>query len=287
MRKIIILLSLILTLNYANSQEIAAYKLYNSVGEEVSFGDMVKSLEQSEVILFGEFHNNPISHWMKFEIIDYLSQRNELIIGSEIFEADDQKYLSEYMMGHITKDGLDTLARLWSNFDTDYASIVDLAKKRGIDFIATNIPRKYARMVNHGGFEALDTLPDEEKQYIAPLPIDYDPELPGYKRMLEMGAMMGHATSENFPKAQAIKDATMAYFIDKNFKENKIFFHFNGAYHTDNYEGILWYLQRLNEDREYVTISTVIQQDVFSLDEDNLNRADFILVVNRNMTTSY
>lgn len=287
MKKILFILVFAFIINFSQSQEVAAYKFYNAEGKEVSFSDIAKTIQKTDIVLFGEYHNNPISHWLKFELIDYLSSNKDIIIGSEIFEADDQEHLTKYLSDYINREALDTLARLWSNFDTDYAAIVELAKSRKIDFIATNIPRRFASMVNRGGFEALDTLSKDKKQFIAPLPIDYDPELPGYKRMIKMGEMMGHSTSENFPKAQAIKDATMAYFIDKNYVEGKIFFHFHGAYHSDNYEGILWYLKRLDEARNYVTLSTVTQENVFELHEDNVNRADFILVVNNNMTTSY
>jgi len=54
-----------------------------------------------------------------------------------------------------------------------------------------------------------------------------------------MLSMQSHG-GENLPKAQALKDATMAFFISENYIFGKIFIHFNGAYHSDNYEEILW-----------------------------------------------
>ena len=59
-----------------------------------------------------------------------------------------------------------------------------------------------------------------------------------------MQGMMGGHRSANLPKAQAIKDATMAYFISKNYMPDNKFIHFHGTYHSDNYEGILWYLKK-------------------------------------------
>ena len=50
--------------------------------------------------------------------------------------------------------------------------------------------------------------------------------------------MMGDHTSPNMPKAQASKDATMAYFINKNLKANSVFIHYNGTFHSDNFDGI-------------------------------------------------
>ena len=91
--------------------------------------------------------------------------------------------------------------------------------------------------------------------FIAPLPIEYDPELPCYKNMLKMMHMPGMKgkTNTNIPKAQAIKDATMAHFININLNKRLKLLHFNGSYHSDNKEGILWYLKKLNvDDKSYL-----------------------------------
>lgn len=288
MKKIIILIIFAAFSIHGITQEIAAYKLYDGKGNEIQFKDIVELVSNADIVLFGELHNNPISHWMKYELIDHVSEDHDVILGAEMFEADDQEHLTRYLEGEINIKQLDSLARLWPNYYTDYAGIVELAKTKNIDFIATNIPRSFARLVNRFGFEALDTLSKEDKKFIAPLPIEYDPDLPGYRKMLEMGESFGHMmTSENFPKAQAIKDATMAHFILQNFTGQEIFIHINGSYHSDNYEGILWYLKNEEKDLKYITISTVLQDDVFNLREDFLNIADIILVVNRNVTTSY
>ena len=119
---------------------------------------------------------------------------------------------------------------------------------------------------------------------MAPLPIPFDSELPSYKNILEM---MGDHGSPELVKAQAIKDATMAYFILKNYKKNHLFIHYNGSYHSDNYEGILWYLKRERNDLNCGTISTVLQKNVNKLLKKNYNIADFIICVDENMTTTY
>jgi hypothetical protein len=79
----------------------------------------------------------------------------------------------------------------------------------------------------------------------------------------------------------------MAYFISENFMVGNKFIHFNGAYHSDNYEGILWYLKRSNPNLIYITISTVLQDDVSKLTDENKGKADFIICVDENMTTTY
>jgi uncharacterized iron-regulated protein len=99
--------------------------------------------------------------------------------------------------------------------------------------------------------------------------------------------MMGDHTSPNMPKAQASKDATMAYFINKNLKANSVFIHYNGTFHSDNFDGINWYLKTYNPSIEIVTISTVEQKDISKLEKENYNKADFILVIDEDVTKTY
>ncbi|OFX19079.1 MAG: iron-regulated protein [Bacteroidetes bacterium GWA2_31_9b] len=284
MKKIILSIVIYLVGIQAFSQVKSAYTIFNSEGDVVTYETMIQSVNNADIILFGELHNNPISHWLQYEVSLDLAQNNKLVFGAEMFEADNQDELDLYLKNEINQKAFDTLARLWPNYKTDYAPLVDLAKEKQLNFIATNIPRRFASMVNKKGFEALEQLTDEEKSWIAPLPIEYDPELPGYKNMLEM--MGGHG-GENLPKAQAIKDATMAYFIAQNIIDEYQFIHFQGTYHSDNYEGILWYLKKLNPNLKYITISSVSQSNVFQLEDENKNKADFIICVDENMTSTY
>lgn len=275
--------TLILLCTTAQAQD-SAFQLFNAKGKKVKYARMLKQLDASQIILFGEFHDNPISHWLQLEVTSSLLPTNQLVLGAEMIEADNQKELNQYLSGEMNAKALDTLARLWTNYKTDYKPLVDFAKDNNLSFVATNIPRRYASMVYRGGFEALDTLPKEEKAWIAPLPILYDAELPGYAKMLEM--MGGHG-GENLPKAQAIKDATMAHFILSNYEPEQTFIHYNGAYHSNNYEGILWYLKQAEPTYTYITISTVSQADVSKLEDENKGLADFIICVDEDMTSTH
>ena len=202
-----------------------------------------------------------------------------------MIEADNQDELNDFLQGSIDAEDLDSLARLWPNYDTDYAPLVEFAKENGITFVATNIPRRFAHMVyKNGGFSALDSLSVEEKSWVAPLPIQFDANLPQYQKILEM--MQDHATPE-LVQAQAIKDATMAYFIVMNLREQHTFIHLNGAFHSDFHEGILWYVHLQRPEINAITISTVEQEDISSLNEEHIGRADFIICVDKDMTKTY
>ena len=266
------------------SQNKPAYILYNAKGKKVSYQKMLRKLHEKEIVLFGEFHNNPISHWLELEVAKDLKQNRDLVLGAEMFEQDNQPALDLYLQDKLSAKGLDSMARLWKNYTTDYAPLVNFAKENNIVFAATNVPRRYAAMVAKGGFQVLDTISSKEKTWIAPLPIAYNSELPGYKNMLAM--MPGHG-GENLPKAQAVKDATMAYFILQYYKPGSLFIHYNGAYHSENYEGIVWYLKNSRPELKITTITTVSQKDIHQLLKENKHKADFIICVDGDMTTTY
>ncbi len=350
-------LILILTVIFMGfTSDKPAYVLYDQDGKEVKYSKMIKALEEADMIFFGELHTDPIAHWLQIELTKelYKSKKEALVLGAEMFEADNQLILNEYLEGKYPTDKFEAEMRLWGNYHTDYKPLVEFAKEHQIPFIATNIPRRYASMVHKKGFESLEGLTDEAKSYMAPLPMRYDPEVKCYKDMLNMMEMgkekpgegempggkmpggektmpagekmpggektmpagekmpggektmpagekmpaggdaphgmppggMGKSmpSMENLPKAQAAKDATMAHFILQNWSEGKTMFHFNGSYHSDNFEGIVWHLRQQRENLKIITIGSVLQKDIGTLEEENLNVASFILCVPENMT---
>ena len=264
-----------------------AFKLYKPDGSETNYSALLEASESSDVILFGEHHDNPLCHWLQLELAVDLYERigDSLVLGAEMFERDNQVILNEYLSGKISSRSFEGQARLWPNYETDYKPLVEFAKSNNLPFIATNIPRRYAAMIASEGFEGLDSIDNQAKKWIAPLPIPYDASLPGYKKMTEM---MGKKKADpNLPKAQAIKDATMAHHILENLNEEQVFLHYNGTYHSNNYEGIGWYLEKYNPEIQTTTIATVEQQNIEILLDKNKKLADFILVIPGNMTKTY
>jgi len=264
-----------------------AYQIYNVTGKKTTYQKMFNDIMSCEVVLFGEMHNNPISHWLELQLTKDLfkEKKQDLVLGAEMFEADNQELLNNYLLGKINEDTLKSQARLWPNYETDYRPLIEFARNTNLKVVATNVPRKYASVVMKDGFEKLNSLDENDKKFIAPLPIEYDPELEQYKKMLEM--QMGGHSSPNLPKAQALKDATMAHFILANASQDKLFLHFNGTYHSDYFEGIMWYLKRKNADLKILTIATVEQNDITKLSPEYIMAADYIICVPDDMTKTY
>ena len=286
MRTKILILLAVITMSFTSDKP--AYRLFNKDGKQVKYSKMIKALSKADVVFIGELHNNPISHWMELEITKDLAELNPkgLTLGAEMFEADNQLILDEYLDSLISKKKFEAEMRLWPNYKSDYKPLIDLALEKEFKFIATNIPRRYASVVHKRGFEGLDKLSDEAKSYIAPLPIEYDSTVNCYASMLEDMKESKHF-NPNIAKSQASKDATMSHFILKNLEKGKIFIHYNGAYHSDNYESIIWYLRKIKPNLKILTVSTVEQENIDELNEEEKNKADFIFAVPENMTKTY
>lgn len=271
------------------TEELRAYALFDAAGREITFAELIDRLAPSDVVFVGEVHNCPITHWLELKIAQALYERhgNSLVMGAEMLESDIQLILDEYMQRLISPDRFGAEARLWDNYETDYHPIVFFAKEHGIPFVATNVPRRYANSVRNHGLGILDSLSDEAKRYLAPLPIPFEYDEEQSQAAFGMMAMLGHGSdTRRLAEAQAVKDATMAWFISRNMNGGK-FLHFNGNYHSDFKGGIIPYLDCYRPGTRVATIASVRQSEIDRLGEEQEGRADFYICVPEEMTNTY
>ncbi len=286
MQKILVLC--LFSLCMAFQTDKPAYLLYDHAGQPTDYRALLRAAEQADVVFFGELHNNPICHWLQLQLAkDLMATKGlNLVLAAEMFEADDQLVLNEFLAGQVKEANFEKEAKLWNNYATDYKPLLALAKAGGLAVVASNVPRRYASMVASGGWAALEPLTPEAKSLMAPLPIEVDLGLPGYKNMLTM--MGGHGGSaQQVVLAQALKDATMAHRIAQAWQKGRTVLHFNGAYHSDNYEGIIWYLKKYQPGLRVATISSVEQDEVGQLGPEAKGKADFIICIPADMTKTY
>ncbi len=289
MNRMFFLLVFSLLLNVGSAQDKALYKIFDKGAKPTDYNDLLKKADKSDIILFGELHDNPVIHWLELQLLKDLYQNEKnIVIGMEMFEADDQIVLNEFLNGSIEERHLTSEAKIWNNYKTDYKPIVEFAKLNQLAVIATNIPRRYANMVYRKGLESLNTLDEQAQSWITPLPVEIDLELPGYKNMIS--SMGGHGTpesAENLARSQAMKDATMAHFITENFQKKSKFIHYHGTYHSKDFEGINWYLNKLLPKVNVLIIHSVEQKDINQLEDVHKGSADFILVIPTDMIKTY
>ena len=288
-RNFTLILTLLLSMNTFFAQDKPAYELFNNKGKKVKYKKMIKDLADSDMVFFGEYHTNPISHWLQIEMAKsfYEIKKDKLIFGAEMFENGNQLVLDEYLAGfYPEKKMMPEFTQMWGNYKTDYKPLVEFAKEKKLRFIATNIPRRYASMINKGGMDVLKKLSPEARKMIGPdLERYFDPSVKAYAEMSKM--MGGHVPPNmlNIQTAQASKDATMAHFILKNFKKGDLFFHINGSYHSNNNQGIIWWINKIHPGYKIKSVTTVMKSEWEKMTPDERKEiANYIIVVADNMT---
>ena len=280
---------LLLFLNSAIAQNKPAYELYKSNGKIAKYEKMVKDLAESDMVFFGEYHGNPISHWLQLEISKSVFEikGDKLFFGAEMFENGNQLVIDEYLKDFYPEDKmLPEITQLWSNYKSDYRPLLSFAKVNNLRFIATNIPRRYASMFNKKGMDALKELSPEALAMIGPdLEKYFDPTVKAYAEMADK--MGGHIPPNmlNIQIAQASKDATMAHFSLENFNSGDFLLHFQGSYHSNYNQGIIWWINKIRPGLNIKSITTVTQSEWDEMTkEEKAEIANYIIVVADSMT---
>ena len=248
------------SLQVTAQEDLKSYQFYQN-STPISFQKAVDAMAESDVVLFGEFHDHAMVHWLQLKATQALMTKGNLIMGAEFFETDNQLLLDELIDGTTPMKKFTAEAKLWPNFETDYQPILQLAVDSQITFIATNIPRRYASLVARKGADTLKFLSKSAKSLMPPLPLPFSMETPGYQAVYDMMGGGHGMAPENFVKAQALKDYTMAYNIGENMEKNSLFLHFNGDFHSADYGGIYWYLKELYPKLEVTSIKVIQAND--------------------------
>lgn len=290
MKKILWIVMLIMSMTTYAQKTPEIYRIFDVQGKEVSYEKMIKTVSATDVVFFGEIHNCVISHWMELKVLEALTENNKkLKVGMEMLEADNQLIIEEYTSSLISSDRFEEECRLWPNHSTDYEPLVYYAKRHHLPLIATNVPRRYASVVKEKGLAFLDSLSAEAKRYLPKLPIKYVENKNAQEGFALMG-LLGKAKETKpqlMAQAQAIKDATMGWFIAQNLKKGEQMIHFNGTYHSDARNGIIPYLLEYRPKTTISTIRAVRQEEIDKIEKDYLGLADFYICITEDMNVSY
>ncbi len=231
----------------------ANYRVYSvKLGKEVKLADIANDMATSDVLFFGEEHNDSVTHFLEktmFELM-YATYSDKVALSMEMFDRDVQPVMNEYLKGLIREKHFNKDARIWSNY-RDYKPMVEFAKEKKLDVICANAPTRYTNLAGRKGQQALMELSEASQEYFAPLPYDtasgdYYEKLTGLpqhapgaitdtsKKVAAPTSMPGMG-SFNLVMAQSLWDATMAYSISQYLKKHKgqKVMQVNGRFHSD------------------------------------------------------
>jgi uncharacterized iron-regulated protein len=287
-----------LAISVAKAQlEPKNFKIYNTATKSiVNLDSLVNNCAQTDVIFFGEEHNDSIAHLLEAEILRKLHGRNaNICLSLEMFERDVQPTMNDYLNGLIREKNFLKDCRVWSNYK-DYKPLVEFAKTNKLKVVCANAPGRYSNMAGRLGPNSLRDIDPISKNYIAPLP--YAMASGGYYDKLKQltshrndsapaPAMMNNF---NLIAAQSLWDATMAYSISQCLKENKKskVFQVNGRFHSDEFFAIVTQLKTYRPKTKCVVISC-FKDDNFETPkwDEWAKQGNFIIVTNPAIPPSF
>ena len=251
------------------------YKIYDTQTKKIiSIDDLIKSVNKTDVLFFGEEHNDSVAHVLQDTIYKSLiNNYKNVTLSLEMFETDCQNVVNEYLTDFITETNLINEGRAWGNY-RDYKNTVNTAKKFKQQVVAANAPRRYVSLVNRKGLAELEKLNPQSRSYFAPLPID-TLNAPYYQKFVDLMGGQSHFSGNKMFHAQTLWDATMAYNINKSFLQNKStkIFHLNGRFHSDEKLGIITQLKKMNKNISIKNISAFTADDF-----DNPNWSKYMIL---------
>jgi uncharacterized iron-regulated protein len=270
----IVLVSLFLSVQAFAQNADSKFSVFDGKGNPSSIVDVIKSLENADVVFLGEMHDDAVGHAVQLEIFkqaieNYLAKR-KVTLSLEMFERDVQIMLNEYLAGLIPENHFLLSSRPWGNYKTDYRPLVELAKEKKLAVIAANAPRRYVNMVSRNGRIALNGLSPEAKKWLAPLP--YAEASDAYSKKFK--TLMGPSPEaksgiDKILASQSLWDATMAYSVAQSLKKNKgsLIVHLNGGFHTDGRLGTVEHLLKYRPNAKVIVVTMRYEDDFKTFDK--------------------
>lgn len=265
------------------------FTVFTGKGQPSSIDQVMRSLENADVVFLGEFHDDTIAHALQLEIfkraIEQYGAKRKVTLSLEMFERDVQTVLNEYLAGQISENHFLLSSRPWPRYKEDYRPLVELAKEKKLDVIAANAPRRYVNMVSRNGRDAVNGLSKQAKEWLAPLPYAEPSEAYSKKFKALMGSSAEAAMGiDKILSSQSLWDATMAYSVAQSLKRNKgsLVVHLNGGFHTEMRLGTVEHFLKYRKKGRAVVVTMRYEDDFKKFDATkHTDAGDFVILTQK------
>jgi uncharacterized iron-regulated protein len=269
----------------------AAYQIYTAGGQQVTDKALAGLINQYDVIIFGEYHDNAVLHTMESELLkNAFAQQPKLAVSLEMFERDVQRQLDDYLSGEISEQEFLGKSRPWKNYQAAYRPLVEFARGHSLPVIAANIPRSLAAQYAREG--SLAAMPAGLAGYLPQVHL----APAGEYRQMFMAYMIDNMNTAKMPvsrdkledyyKAQCLKDDTMAESIAKyhQLRPDYKIIHYQGEFHSRERLGVVEKLQLLKPALKVAVIAPVYIENFAELPDlltQYQNIGDIIIFLSR------
>ncbi|WP_257283745.1 ChaN family lipoprotein [Endozoicomonas sp. SESOKO1] len=262
-----------------------------SNGQRITQQHFFSQLQDADVILVGEFHNNAQGHQVEAEITrEILSKTPSTAIAMEMFERQYQGLVDLFLQGHISANALEkaTFASNWGGVDNTwqqwYQPIVNLVKdyyEQGARLIAANAARSYVKIASIEGYQPLQMLKEQGNTlFEIPDPAvdvtEYINNLNSFARP-NVPAMAALARPGGFLDAQQLWDATMADSVAKAYQNHPKVMLFIGDFHVKRNGGTTQRVKHFLPDARVINVSILPVEQPEIWNDEHTNHAEFVI----------
>ncbi|RJX36559.1 MAG: PDZ domain-containing protein [Desulfarculus sp.] len=175
---------------------------------------MERRLEQTQVLLVGESHDDPGHHEIQLRLLRLMSRGRPLVLGVEWLDHSAQPACDQLSAGQISVEEFARRANWEAQWGFPlrlYAPILEEVRRRGLRLVALNAPLAVVRQVARGGLKSLTRA---QRAELAPA---LDLSDPAYRasvsRQFADHGVGSPQAQENFFAAQVARDDTMAFHL--------------------------------------------------------------------------
>lgn len=191
--------------------------LHVATGEMLDFRQLIEKLEQTPVVFIGEHHDHGGHHQMQLEVIRALAKRQKIAIGLEMFQAEDQQALDDWIVGTSSSEEFRQIyQRNWGWWSL-YEPIFSYARQERIPMVGLNLPRSITRQVALSGFSSLD---QEQVSFLGGMTCSVDATYEDFIRRAVGSHGHGSFDFRNFCEAQLVWDKAMARYMSRYLNNN-------------------------------------------------------------------
>jgi uncharacterized iron-regulated protein len=193
-------------------------------GKAVTFDELMKDLNRSQIVFIGEKHTNHSHHAIQLKIIQTVFEDHpSMEVGMEMFDRSYQPVLDLWSAGVLAEDTFLRKVHWYANWRYDFSLYKDILlfiKENRIKIAALNIPFYISSRIRVGGIE---NLFDTDKQY---LPREIDTSNTAHRNYVKQVFNQHHFKSsvkfDDFYLVQCVWDEVMAESIASDLGAKKM-----------------------------------------------------------------
>ncbi len=135
--------------------------------KKVDISGIVRKAENKKIVIIGEFHTSYKCHDFQKQFLEAFYKKYEnVVIGMEFFNREDNDALEEWRLGKISEEELLRKTGWYKRTSMHYGytkMIMDVVRKYKIKVIGLNVKREIVHKISRKGFNSL--TPDEKRLF--------------------------------------------------------------------------------------------------------------------------